>query len=334
MQLTWQGTLRTRRHRDRHLSGADKGKTGKVLRILTGKDRVVVEGVNRVWKHVRPNQRNPQGGRIQKDAPIHLSNVMPLDPTTGKGTRVKFAEVRTAASTASRSAAAPTWARPARSSNVERPSVSDGPRGEVRPRPWQTTKTKRRRATARRAAAPPRGKQQPKKEKKAPKPEAQQVEDDGAPQVPAPPPRLIAHYREKVVPALVQQFGYKNQLAVPRLEKIVISMGLGKAVTAGEKGKMETAEKELGIIAGQQPGPLQGEEERRQLQGPRGPGDRPEGHAPRRPDVRVPRPADHAGVPPREGLPRREPRRVRQERELQLRVHRADGVPRGRRRDA
>ena len=74
------------------ISGADKGKTGKVLRVLTDKDRVVVEGVNRVWKHVRPSQRNPQGGRIQKDAPIHRSNVMPLDPTTGKGTRVRFEE--------------------------------------------------------------------------------------------------------------------------------------------------------------------------------------------------------------------------------------------------
>src|SRR5579884_3566907 len=72
------------------ITGSDKGKTGRVLRILTGKNRVVVEGINRVWKHVRPNQRNPQGGRIQKDAPIHLSNVMPLDPSTGKGTRVKF----------------------------------------------------------------------------------------------------------------------------------------------------------------------------------------------------------------------------------------------------
>lgn len=72
------------------IAGADRGKTGRVLRVLTDKDRVVVEGVNRVWKHVRPSQRNPQGGRIQKDAPIHLSNVMPLDPTTGKGTRVKF----------------------------------------------------------------------------------------------------------------------------------------------------------------------------------------------------------------------------------------------------
>jgi large subunit ribosomal protein L24 len=74
------------------IAGADKGKTGRVLRVLTGKDRVVVEGINRVWKHVRPNQRNPQGGRIQKDAPVHLSNVMPLDPTSGKGSRVKFEE--------------------------------------------------------------------------------------------------------------------------------------------------------------------------------------------------------------------------------------------------
>jgi large subunit ribosomal protein L24 len=73
-------------------TGADKGKTGRVLRVLIDKDRVVVEGINRVWKHVRPSQRNPQGGRIQKDAPIHLSNVMPLDPTTGKGTRVRFQE--------------------------------------------------------------------------------------------------------------------------------------------------------------------------------------------------------------------------------------------------
>ena len=72
------------------IAGADKGKVGKVLRILLDKDRVVVEGIARVWKHVRPSQRNPQGGRIQKDNPIHISNVLPLDPTTGKGTRVRF----------------------------------------------------------------------------------------------------------------------------------------------------------------------------------------------------------------------------------------------------
>jgi large subunit ribosomal protein L24 len=74
------------------IAGADKGKVGRVLRVIPDKNRVVIEGINRVWKHVRPSQRNPQGGRIQKDAPIHMSNVMPLDPTTGKGTRVKFAK--------------------------------------------------------------------------------------------------------------------------------------------------------------------------------------------------------------------------------------------------
>src|SRR4029079_827594 len=74
------------------ITGADKGKTGRVLRVLQDRDRVVVEGINRVWKHVRPSQRNPQGGRIQKDAPIHVSNVMPLDPTSGKGTRVRSEE--------------------------------------------------------------------------------------------------------------------------------------------------------------------------------------------------------------------------------------------------
>ncbi len=72
------------------ITGADKGKVGRVLRIIADKDRVVIEGINRVWKHVRPSQRYPQGGRIQKDAAVHLSNVMPLDPATGKGTRVKF----------------------------------------------------------------------------------------------------------------------------------------------------------------------------------------------------------------------------------------------------
>ena len=72
------------------IAGADKGKTGRVLRVLADKNRLVVEGINRVWKHVRPSQRNPQGGRIQKDAPVHLSNVMPVDPTTGKGTRIRF----------------------------------------------------------------------------------------------------------------------------------------------------------------------------------------------------------------------------------------------------
>jgi large subunit ribosomal protein L5 len=70
---------------------------------------------------------------------------------------------------------------------------------------------------------------------------------------PAPPARLYERYRNEIVPALKEKLGFKNNFAVPRLEKIVISMGLGKAVTSGEKGKLEQAERELGIIAGQKP---------------------------------------------------------------------------------
>src|SRR6185437_1026642 len=95
-----------------------------------------------------------------------------------------------------------------------------------------------------------------KKAKKSKGPAAEAQADAGAdetPQAPAPPPRMIATYREQVVPALIERFKYKNRLAVPRMEKIVISMGLGKAVTSGEKGKMEQAEKELAVIAGQKP---------------------------------------------------------------------------------
>ena len=76
---------------------------------------------------------------------------------------------------------------------------------------------------------------------------------DANPNKDVPEPRLKRHYRDTVVPQLKEQFGYTNELAVPRIEKIVISMGLGKAVTGGEKGRLDLAEKELAIIAGQKP---------------------------------------------------------------------------------
>lgn len=71
------------------VSGDDKGRTGKVRRFV-GTDRVVVEGVNVVWKHLKPTQQSPKGGRIRKEAPMHISKVQPVDPKTGKGTRVKY----------------------------------------------------------------------------------------------------------------------------------------------------------------------------------------------------------------------------------------------------
>jgi large subunit ribosomal protein L24 len=75
------------------ISGNSRGKTGKVLKMFPVKNRVIVEGVNIVKRHTKPSQRNPQGGIVQKEAPIHISNVMVIDPKSGKPTRVGGASV-------------------------------------------------------------------------------------------------------------------------------------------------------------------------------------------------------------------------------------------------
>jgi large subunit ribosomal protein L24 len=72
------------------ISGKDKGKQGVILAAFPKKSRVLVEGVNIVKKHAKPSQANPQGGIISQEAPIHVSNVMPLDPKSGEPTRVGY----------------------------------------------------------------------------------------------------------------------------------------------------------------------------------------------------------------------------------------------------
>ena len=72
------------------VAGKNKGSSGRVLRVLPGANRVLVEGVNVITKHIKPTQANPQGGRVKKEAPIHISNVMLADPTDGKPTRVRI----------------------------------------------------------------------------------------------------------------------------------------------------------------------------------------------------------------------------------------------------
>lgn len=79
------------------IAGDNRGAHGKVLKVFPDKNRVLVEGVNMVYRHVRRSRRNPQGGRIRQEAPIHISNVQPIDPKTGKGTRVRFKVERDAA---------------------------------------------------------------------------------------------------------------------------------------------------------------------------------------------------------------------------------------------
>lgn len=70
------------------LTGNDKGKKGQILQVLVEKDKVIVEGVNMVTKHVKPSATNPEGGIRKKEAPIHVSNVMLIDPATGNPTKV------------------------------------------------------------------------------------------------------------------------------------------------------------------------------------------------------------------------------------------------------
>jgi large subunit ribosomal protein L24 len=70
------------------IAGNDKGKEGRVLAVFPKKDRVLVEGINMRVHHDKPSQQNPQGGRIEREAPVHISNVMVIDPNSGEPTRI------------------------------------------------------------------------------------------------------------------------------------------------------------------------------------------------------------------------------------------------------
>ena len=69
-------------------AGNDKGKTGKVLEVITSKDRAIVEGINIVSKHTKPSPKHPQGGIVKQEARVHISNLQVVDPKTGKPSRI------------------------------------------------------------------------------------------------------------------------------------------------------------------------------------------------------------------------------------------------------
>ncbi len=75
------------------LSGEDKGKQGEIKRVLTDKDRVIVEGVNLIKRHLKPGGANQVGGIIEKEAPIHVSKVAFVDPSTGKKSKLGVREL-------------------------------------------------------------------------------------------------------------------------------------------------------------------------------------------------------------------------------------------------
>lgn len=70
------------------ISGESKGQKGRVLEVLRAKERAIVEGANMVSKHTKPNATSPQGGIIKKEAPVHISNLMLVDPVSGDPTRI------------------------------------------------------------------------------------------------------------------------------------------------------------------------------------------------------------------------------------------------------
>ena len=70
------------------LAGTSKGKQGKVIKVIPSNNRAIVEGVNMVSKHTKPNAANPQGGIIKQEATINISNIMLIDPKSGKPTRI------------------------------------------------------------------------------------------------------------------------------------------------------------------------------------------------------------------------------------------------------
>ena len=70
------------------LSGEDKGKVGRVLQVLVDKQKAIVEGVNIVAKHAKPSAKNPQGGIVKQEAPVHIAKLNLVDPKCGKATRI------------------------------------------------------------------------------------------------------------------------------------------------------------------------------------------------------------------------------------------------------
>ena len=70
------------------ISGESKGKQGRILEVIRDKERAIVEGVNMIHKHSKANSKNPQGGIVKKEGSVHISNLMLIDPKTGKPTRI------------------------------------------------------------------------------------------------------------------------------------------------------------------------------------------------------------------------------------------------------
>ena len=193
------------------IAGRERGKRGKVLRVVPDKGRVVVEHINMVKRHQRPTQKLRQGGIIEREAPLHVSNVMLVDPRDA---------------TSRPGSACRCWrtARKARvcrrCGEIDRQGVRShgGGRRSPKARPRRRRPGQGGREASR--ARPGKGGKGGPRRAAAPTAKAEGTGDV--------PPRLRERYRATVMPALMKERGYTNPFQVPRLEKIVINMGVGE----------------------------------------------------------------------------------------------------------
>ena len=201
-------------------AGKDRGKKGRVLSVVPDKNRVVVEGVNLIKRHTRPNpQKNIKGGIVEREAPIHASNVML------RRSGYERADAHRQQDAAGRHARAyrPQERRSGGQMSKTKPTGRHDGRGES-----QGPGEGPRRQAAKDAPTPPKA-----------------TGKEAKPSV----IRLRDKYRADVVPALQKEFGYKNVMAVPKVTKVVVNMGLGEATQNAKV--VDTGADELGKITGQ-----------------------------------------------------------------------------------
>ena len=197
------------------ITGDDKGtatqrRIAKVLRVLPEKNKIVVEGVNRVYKHLKPSAKNQKGGRLSKEMPIDASNVMLFCPTCNRGVRIghRFTDAGQKQRYCKKCSTSLGQCRPRQA----RPRQEAA--GLIAPRPSETCETRRDERMTRMA-------------------------------------RLLDQYNTTIAPAMASKFNLTNKMAIPKLEKIVINMGVGRATQ--DKALLDAAVDGLGRISGQKP---------------------------------------------------------------------------------
>ena len=209
-----------------------------MLRVLHKTDRVVIERVVMVKRHTKPTQKNPQGGIVEKEGSIHISNVMPVDPGSRQAdARRRSRATRTASVAASASRAPSSRPRSRRSSETRGrwPTETDGAEK------WLTTR--RRRAATKATAKPQKAKPQldeaeiaKKRAERAAKKAGKARRRRPRPPRTRPPARsrvrraCACQFEKEIAAALMKEFGLTNTMQVPRLAKITINMGLGEAM--------------------------------------------------------------------------------------------------------